>query len=68
MASNEVKYSDNRIIKRKYILLGRKDLWWGELVTWSWAEATAPDCWKKKTTKHTHNNQSNIQNTYKAGI
>lgn len=53
MASNEVKYSDNRIIKRKYILLGRKDLWWGELVTWSWAEATAPDCWKKNNKTHT---------------
>lgn len=35
------------LIKRKYILLGRVNLWWGELMSWSWAEATAPNCWKK---------------------
>lgn len=64
MASNEVKYSDNRIIKRKYILLGRKDLWWGELVTWSWAEATAPDCWKKNQ----QNTHTIIKATYKIRI
>lgn len=31
-------------MERKYILLGRIDLWWGELVSGSWAEAAAPNC------------------------
>ena len=50
MTRNKVK--DYRksylLIKRKYILLGRINLWWGELVRRSWAEATAPNGWKKK--------------------
>lgn len=45
MTGNKVKdYSEKLLVKRKYILLGRIDLWWGELVSWSWAEATAPNC------------------------
>lgn len=35
------------LIKRKYILFGRVNLWWGELMSWFWVEVIVFNCWKK---------------------
>jgi len=37
----------------KDIILGRVNLWWGELVCLSWAETTASNCCTKEKRKHT---------------
>lgn len=50
MTWNKVKSTSKShvLIKRKYILLGRINLWWREWVSWSWAKAAAPESWGKR--------------------